>query len=275
MSGRRFGVLPEHVEVSPTPSGGVVITDVDGKNLGAPINIALSILPYRQILVMAYRYVQRDYQTWPQSKLQLYLIERLADQPVSGLDKDHSLYWLYTFVEGNIPPDHGSFYSTRRSFLLNTALDSSGRPLGSIFAGPDDEPPFPSTSNYGMAIHFSTRRRTRFARKTMPRQEDGDGHQFGVCINEAIGNRPKAISLRDLLLHQGSLIVIFDKHRLPDDGYPRMGSGATFQIAHPSLSPSDPTTQSVSAGDSTVQYLSEIRSSAPSQNDDDSSQRLG
>ncbi len=50
MSGRRFGVLPEHVAVSPTPSGSVVITDVDGKNLGAPTNITLPILPYRRIL---------------------------------------------------------------------------------------------------------------------------------------------------------------------------------------------------------------------------------
>ncbi|PBK85019.1 hypothetical protein ARMGADRAFT_594679 [Armillaria gallica] len=50
MAVHRFGVLLEHGAVSPTPSGSVVITDVDGKNLGAPTNITLPILPYRRTL---------------------------------------------------------------------------------------------------------------------------------------------------------------------------------------------------------------------------------
>ncbi len=50
MSGRRFGVLPGHVAVSPTLSGSVVIRDVNSKYLGALTNITLLILPYRRIL---------------------------------------------------------------------------------------------------------------------------------------------------------------------------------------------------------------------------------
>ncbi len=38
----------------------------------------------------------------------------------------------------------------------------------------------------GIGVEFSTRRRNRFGRKTTPRQEDLDGHQFGVCVDKTM-----------------------------------------------------------------------------------------
>ncbi len=142
--------------------------------------------------------------------------ERAIRQKV-GIDKDHSLNWLYTSVEGDLPPDHGVFYATRLPFLPITTLDSSGRPWGSILAGPDGAPGFISSPKYttlsfnikvwdgdpfvsnvgesrdddmlmaGIGVEFSTRRRNKFAGKITKRKGNRDGYHFEVHVNEAIG----------------------------------------------------------------------------------------
>ncbi len=47
-------------------------------------------------------------------------------------------------------------YRLSQWFLLNTALDSSGRPWGSILAGPDDEPRFRLSPKY-MSLSFNVK----------------------------------------------------------------------------------------------------------------------
>ncbi|KAK0243642.1 hypothetical protein EDD85DRAFT_804706 [Armillaria nabsnona] len=171
--------------------------------------------------------------------------ERAIRQKV-GIDKDPSLNWLYTSVEGDLPPDHGIFYATRLPFLPITTLDSSGRPWGSILAGPDGAPGFISSPKYttlsfnikvwdgdpfvsnvresrddemlmaGIGVEFSTRRRNKFAGKITKRKGHGDGYHFEVHVNEAIGNCPKYIPLRELVPHQGSPTTVFDKRHLSD-----------------------------------------------------------
>ncbi|PBK81090.1 hypothetical protein ARMGADRAFT_1091639 [Armillaria gallica] len=171
--------------------------------------------------------------------------ERAIRQKV-GYDKDHSLNWLYTSVEGDLPPDHGAFYATRLPFLPITTMDSSGRPWGSILAGPDGEPGFISSPKYttlsfnvkvwdgdpfvsnvgesredemlmaGIGVEFSTRRRNKFAGKITKRMGNRDGYHFEVHVNEAIGNCPKYIPLRELVPYQGSPTTVFDKRHLSD-----------------------------------------------------------
>ncbi|KAK0435785.1 hypothetical protein EV421DRAFT_1985867 [Armillaria borealis] len=163
-----------------------------------------------------------------------------------GIDKDPSLNWLYTSVKGDLPPDHGVFYMTRLPFLPITTLDSSGRPWGSILTGPDGEPGFISSPKYttlsfnvkvwdgdpfvsnvtesgddemlmaGIGVEFSTRRRNKFAGKITKRKGHGDGYHFDVHVNEAIGNCPKYIPLRELVPYQGSPMTVFDKRHLSD-----------------------------------------------------------
>ncbi|KAK0243638.1 hypothetical protein EDD85DRAFT_944965 [Armillaria nabsnona] len=170
-------------------------------------------------------------------------IERAIHQKV-GIDKDHFLNWLYTSVEGDLPPDHGFFYATRLPFLPITTLDSLGRPWGSILASPDSEPGFISSpkcmvlsfdikmwdgnlfaSNVresgdkeiliaGIGVEFSTRRKHKFAGKIMKRKGHGDGYRFDIHVNEAIGNSPKYIPLRELVPYQGSPTTVFNKCHL-------------------------------------------------------------
>ncbi|KAK0202267.1 hypothetical protein DFS33DRAFT_1375582 [Desarmillaria ectypa] len=164
-----------------------------------------------------------------------------------GFDKDPSLNWLYTSVDGDLPPEHGVFHSTRLHFLPVTTLDSLGRPWGSVLAGPDGEPGFISTPKYttlsfnikvwegdpffsnsrdsgddemlmaGIGVELSTRRRNKFAGKITKRKGNDDGYQFEVHVNEAIGNCPKYIPLRELVPHRGQPIMIYERRHLFDD----------------------------------------------------------
>ncbi|KAK0457547.1 uncharacterized protein EV420DRAFT_502383 [Desarmillaria tabescens] len=164
-----------------------------------------------------------------------------------GFDKDASLNWLYTSVDGDLPPDHGVFYATRLPFLPITTLDSLGRPWGSILAGRDGEPGFISSPKYttlsfnvkvwdgdpfitnardsgtdemlmaGIGVEFSTRWRNNFAGKITKRKGNVNGYQFEVHVNEAIGNCPKYIPLRDLVPCQALPTLIYDKRHLPED----------------------------------------------------------
>ncbi|KAG7439640.1 uncharacterized protein BT62DRAFT_912963 [Guyanagaster necrorhizus] len=164
-----------------------------------------------------------------------------------GFDKDHSLNWLYTYVDGDLPPDHGVFYSTLLPFLPVTTLDSMGRPWGSILAGADGKPGFISNPRYttlsfnvkvwdgdpfirnardsgdgemlmaGIGVEFSTRRRNKFAGKITKGKGCDDGYRFEVHVNEAIGNCPKYIPLREFVPYQGSPTMVYDKRHLRND----------------------------------------------------------
>lgn len=163
-----------------------------------------------------------------------------------GIDKDPSLNWLYTSIEGDLPPDHGVFHTTRLPFVPVTTLDSTGRPWGSILAGPDGEPGFITSPKYttlsfnvkvwngdpfvenvkeskdgemlmaGIGVEFSTRRRNKFAGKITKAKGHRDAYHFEVHVNEAIGNCPKYIPLRELVPYQGSPTTVFDKRNLSD-----------------------------------------------------------
>lgn len=134
-----------------------------------------------------------------------------------NFDQDYSTSTLFTHIEGELPPDHAYFHSTRLPFLPVTTLDESGRPWGSILAGRDGRPGFithPRTSTLvvkakvwdgdplietsttfgsgdmlvaGIGIEFPTRRRNKFAGKISRLERDGDEFDIEMRVNEAIG----------------------------------------------------------------------------------------
>ncbi|SJL04308.1 uncharacterized protein ARMOST_07671 [Armillaria ostoyae] len=127
------------------------------------------------------------------------------------IDKDPSLNWLYTSVEGDLPPDHERppKYTT---LSFNVKVWDGDPFVNNVRESGDDE-----MLMAGIGVEFSTRRRNKFAGKITKRKGHGDGYKFEVHVNEAIGNCPKYIPLRELVPYQGSPMTVFDKHHLPDN----------------------------------------------------------
>ncbi|KAJ7467060.1 hypothetical protein FB451DRAFT_1137689 [Mycena latifolia] len=167
---------------------------------------------------------------------------------------DYAVSTLYMHISGDLPDEHVQFHTTRLPFLPVTTLDAIGRPWGSILAGPDGQPGFVQAPKYstlsidaklwdgeplvensklfgrdgtmlvaGIGIEFPTRRRNKFA-GAISRLEEVDGRvQLELRVNEAIGNCPKYINVRDLVAHPDTKPRIAYKesnlspgHRLPD-----------------------------------------------------------
>lgn len=156
-----------------------------------------------------------------------------AIQEKLGFHEAVSQSW--TQIEGEMPEQHQIFYSTRLPFIPVTTLDSMGRPWSSILAGPDGEigwassvtydrlsmraavwdgDPFKANTDYrthttdgsqrkmliaGIGVEFSTRRRNKFAGSVEAIEKQGDLLDICTTVNEAIGNCPKYITIRNLV----------------------------------------------------------------------------
>ncbi|KAG0696440.1 hypothetical protein DFH29DRAFT_950966 [Suillus ampliporus] len=140
----------------------------------------------------------------------------------------------WTQIDGEMPEQHRTFYSTRLPFIPVTTLDSMGRPWSSILAGPDGEIGWTSSDMYdqltmraevwdgdplkanadyhesadgaprkmliaGIGVEFSTRRRNKFAGSVNVIEQQGAVFNICMSVNEAIGNCPKYITIRDLV----------------------------------------------------------------------------
>ncbi|KAG2142961.1 hypothetical protein DEU56DRAFT_792730 [Suillus clintonianus] len=141
----------------------------------------------------------------------------------------------WTQIEGEIPEQHRNFYSTCLPFIPVTTLDSMGRPWSSILAGPNGEVGWASSEMYdqlsmraevwdgdplkanadyhahtadessrkmliaGIGVEFSSRRRTKFAGSVKVIEEHEGLLDIRTTVNEAIGNCPKYITIRDLV----------------------------------------------------------------------------
>ncbi|KAG2138413.1 uncharacterized protein EDB93DRAFT_1242107 [Suillus bovinus] len=141
----------------------------------------------------------------------------------------------WTQIEGELPEQHRNFYSTRLPFIPVTTLDSRGRPWSSILAGPNGEIGWASSETYdqlsmrakvwdgdplkanadyhadstdasqrkmliaGIGVEFSTRRRNKFAGSVKAIEKQGGLLDICTSVNEAIGNCPKYITIRDLV----------------------------------------------------------------------------
>lgn len=135
-----------------------------------------------------------------------------------GFDKDYASSTLYMHVDGELPPQHIEFHTTRLPFLPITTLDDLGRPWGSILAGHDGQPGFISLPKYttlaakvkvwdgdplvenakqfgnntmlvaGIGIEFPTRRRNKLAGYVSKLEHTGDMlYELYLTVNEAIG----------------------------------------------------------------------------------------
>ncbi|OAX41825.1 hypothetical protein K503DRAFT_848151 [Rhizopogon vinicolor AM-OR11-026] len=141
----------------------------------------------------------------------------------------------WTNIDGEMPEQHRIFYSTSLPFIPVTTLDSMGRPWSSILSGPGGEIGWVSSETYdqlsmrvrvwdgdplkanaeyhtksmdgpqrkmliaGIGIQFSTRRRNKFAGSVKAIEEQGALFDICTTVNQAIGNCPKYITIRDLV----------------------------------------------------------------------------
>ncbi|KAG6872999.1 hypothetical protein C0995_004131 [Termitomyces sp. Mi166 len=164
---------------------------------------------------------------------------------------------LYHQITSELPEEHAVFYSTRLPFLPVVTLDASGRPWGSILAGIDGKPGFVrnSRSQYstlsinaklwagepllenvkryrqdgsmlvaGIGVEYSTRRRSKFAGKVTKLEKSGDEIHLEFLVDEALGNCPKYITIRDLIPYPNISPTITSQNldlkldeRLPDE----------------------------------------------------------
>ncbi|KAG5733076.1 Flavohemoprotein [Termitomyces sp. T112] len=163
---------------------------------------------------------------------------------------------LYHHIGSELPEEHAVFYTTQLPFLPVVTLDVTGRPWGSILAGTDGKPGFVrnSRSKYntlsidaklwpgepllknaetfkedgsmlvaGIGVEYSTRRRNKFAGKVTKLEKDDDEVHFELCVDEALGNCPKYITIRDLIPYSNTSPTITSQNldfgpndRLPD-----------------------------------------------------------
>ncbi|THH26526.1 hypothetical protein EUX98_g7656 [Antrodiella citrinella] len=160
----------------------------------------------------------------------------------------------YTVIEAEMPEQHREFHTTRLPFVPITTLDKDGRPWTSLAAGSSGQLGF-VTSPYrtklrmdirlihgdpleenvklfgkgkmliaGIGIEFSSRRRNKFAGYVTDIYQKDDKLVTELEVNEAIGNCPKYINLRDLVPHpdihpevQYRNLHMSDTDRLPND----------------------------------------------------------
>ncbi|KAJ8454143.1 hypothetical protein ONZ51_g13201 [Trametes cubensis] len=159
----------------------------------------------------------------------------------------------YTWIEGEMPEQHRKFHTTRLPFIPVVTLDDQHRPWTSIFAGSTGEPGFVSSPSYnrlnmkiktwegdpfvensqlfdgkkmliaGIGIEFSTRRRNKFAGHIFELHQNGDIFHLKLLVNQAIGNCPKYINVRELDPHPTAPVIAYKRpyleadERLPDE----------------------------------------------------------
>ncbi|KAJ7213010.1 hypothetical protein GGX14DRAFT_619825, partial [Mycena pura] len=166
---------------------------------------------------------------------------------------DYAVSNLYMAISGDLPMDHAQFHSTRLPFLPVTTLDDEGRPWGSILAGKDGQPGFVQAPKYsmlsvdaklwdgeplnensklferdgtmlaaGIGIEIPTRRRNKFAGYITHLKRLDDQVQLDLQVNEAIGNCPKYINVRDLIPHADTSprVAYQVSHLAPHDRLP-------------------------------------------------------
>lgn len=125
----------------------------------------------------------------------------------------------YTWIDGEMPEEHRTFYTTRLPFIPVVTLDAQRRPWTSIFAAADGEPGFVTSPSWdrldmdvrlwdgepfwenakdfdggrkmlmaGIGIELSTRRRNKFAGHISDVQQTGpDTFRLKTIVNQAIG----------------------------------------------------------------------------------------
>ncbi|KAF8838260.1 hypothetical protein BDN67DRAFT_971835 [Paxillus ammoniavirescens] len=135
----------------------------------------------------------------------------------------------WTWIHAEMPEQHQTFYTSRLPFIPVTTIDNKQRPWSSILAGPDGRPGFATSQHFGeltmhantwegdpfvqnvklsggqpmliagIGVEFSTRRRNKFA--GFIESFEGEGPLFHIrsMVNEAIGNCPKYINIRELV----------------------------------------------------------------------------
>ncbi|GJE90364.1 FAD/NAD(P)-binding domain-containing protein [Phanerochaete sordida] len=156
----------------------------------------------------------------------------------------------YQWIDGEMDEQHRDFHTTRLPFIPVTTLDNQNRPWTSIFAGTNGTPGFVSSpwwnrlnmdikvwegdpfwenhENFngekmlvaGIGIEFPTRRRNKFAGHVFEMtQQKKDQFRLKLEVNQAIGNCPKYINVRELDPHPDTHPVVAHKvTNLPEDG---------------------------------------------------------
>ncbi|KAF8965849.1 hypothetical protein BDZ97DRAFT_737287 [Flammula alnicola] len=172
--------------------------------------------------------------------------ERIVREKL-GFDEIPSTAHLWSSISGEMPEQHSTFYTTRLPFVPVCILDDEGRPWGSILAGKDGKPGFIHHPKYntlsieaklwtgdpflkvvknfdrengstviaGIGVEVSTRRRNKFAGNVTKMAVTEGSLSIELTVNEALGNCPKYIALRELTpsVHASS-VVIEDKPHL-------------------------------------------------------------
>jgi ferredoxin-NADP reductase/predicted pyridoxine 5'-phosphate oxidase superfamily flavin-nucleotide-binding protein len=159
--------------------------------------------------------------------------------------------YQYSIIRSELDEQHREFHTTRLPFVPVTTLDAQGRPWGSILAGSSGEPGFITSPNWdrltikaklwpgepmrtnfkgkqissdsrerllfaGIGIEFSTRRRNKFAGYVDGIGADGDDCIVHVKVNEAIGNCPKYINVRELVPSATDPVVVHERLNILD-----------------------------------------------------------
>ncbi|TFY77799.1 hypothetical protein EWM64_g6218, partial [Hericium alpestre] len=174
------------------------------------------------------------------------------------LDFDGPMSMAWTWIDPSMPEEHRIFHSRNLYFLPLSSLDAEGRPWGSILAAKDGKPGFirsptettldvsfrtwegdPWAENYetwrshadekflvaGIGIELGTRRRNKLAGWVSQVKQVGQNDYFAkLHVNQAIGNCPKYINIRELVPYPEtrSEVVYRNLHvgeqdRLPDE----------------------------------------------------------
>ncbi|KAJ6625412.1 hypothetical protein B0H10DRAFT_2161916 [Mycena sp. CBHHK59/15] len=166
---------------------------------------------------------------------------------------DYGVSNLFMSISGDLPPEHAEFHSTCLPFVPVTTLDELGRPWGSILASKDGKPGFIRAPRYsmltvdanlwvgepliensklfgrdgpmlvaGIGIEFATRRRNKFAGAISRLETANNSTKLEFRVNEAIGNCPKYINVRDLIPHPNTApsVAYHRLHLSPGDRLP-------------------------------------------------------
>ncbi|OCH88660.1 hypothetical protein OBBRIDRAFT_757723 [Obba rivulosa] len=147
------------------------------------------------------------------------------------LELDGPMAQAWTWIAPAMPYEHQVFHTSRLPFLSVTTLDESGRPWSSLITGSPEDPtreyahsptetqlrmnvrcwdgdPFHENVQLfgnrkgllaGLGISFANRRRNKFAGHVLRCEIDGPDVRLEVEVNQAIGNCPKYINIRDLI----------------------------------------------------------------------------
>ncbi|KXN85012.1 hypothetical protein AN958_11857 [Leucoagaricus sp. SymC.cos] len=169
--------------------------------------------------------------------------ERSIQQKLGWADK---VVTSWTAIQGDLPPEHAQFYETCLPFIPVTTLDREGRPWGSILSGKNGSKGFvrqrqytkldvqaetwegdPLTGNLqqfeqdekfliaGIGVEFPTRRRNKFAGTVFNIKRSGHDINLQLLVDEAIGNCPKYINVRNLEPRtERNANVIYDRKSL-------------------------------------------------------------